>query len=101
MADEQVGVPLADFVGALRDQLRLARADADPSLPIEVGPVTVEFTVMTRKEGEGRAGVKFWVVDAGVSGKLASESTQKVTLELQPLTPGGTGRARIRDVEPE
>ena len=42
----------------------------DPALPIEVGPITLEFTVTTRREGEGKAGVKFWVVDAGVSGKL-------------------------------
>lgn len=101
MADEAVGVPLADFVGALREQLKAARADADADLPIEVGPVTVEFTVLTRKEGVGRAGVKFWVVDAGVTGKLANESVQKITLQLQPLAPGGTGKAHIGDIERE
>jgi hypothetical protein len=92
-------VPLADFVAGLRDQLRLARADTDPQMPIEVGPVTVEFTLLTRREGEGKAGLKFWVVDAGVSGRVAAETTQRVTLELRPLAAGGTGPARIRDVE--
>jgi Trypsin-co-occurring domain 2 len=92
-------VPLADFIGALRDQLREAQRDADPGLPIEIGSVTVEFTVLTRKEGEGKAGVRFWVVEAGVSGKGTAESTQKVSMELFPLSPAG-GRARIRDIEP-
>lgn len=92
-------VPLADFIGALRDQIREAQRDTDPGLPIEVGRVTVEFAVLTRKEGEGKAGVRFWVVEAGVSGKGTAESTQKVSMELYPLSPTGE-RARIRDIEP-
>lgn len=100
MVDERLAaVPLAEFVGALRDELRAMQEDADPSLPIEVGPVTVEFTVLTRREGEGRAGIRFWVVEAGVTGRQADESTQKVTLELLPLDPSGTRRARVRDLE--
>lgn len=101
MADvnEDAMLQLADFVGALRDQLLLARMAEDPAMPIEVGPVTVEFTLLTRREGEGKAGVKFWVVDASVGGKLVSESTQKVTMQLQPLQPDGQGRARVHDRE--
>ena len=91
-------VPLANFVSALRDELRAAQRDADPQMPIEVGSVTVEFTVLTRQEGEGKAGIRFWVVEAGVSGKLASESTQKVSMQLFPLSPTGE-RARIHDIE--
>jgi hypothetical protein len=99
VANELRGVPLADFVGALRSELLAAQAEAAPGLPLEVGPVTVEFTVMTRTEGEGRAGVRFWVVDAGVGGGRATESTQKVTMQLTPLDPTGRRSARIRDVE--
>ena len=95
------GVELAEFVEALRDQIRMAQASADPALPIEVGPITLEFTVITRREGAGKAGVKFWVVDAGVSGKLGNESTQKVTMQLIPHAPDGQGPARIRDPEHE
>ena len=98
MPEETGAVPLADFVGALRAELRAAQGDADPELPIEVGPVTVEFTVLTRKEGEGRAGLRFWVVEAGVGGRRATESTQKVTMRLTPLDPSGRS-ARIRDTE--
>lgn len=94
----QEPVPLADFIWALRDQLRVAHAERDPAFPIEIGSLSVEFTLLTRREGEGRAGVKFWVVDAGVSGKLAAESTQKVTMQLTPLDPAG-GKLRVSDQE--
>lgn len=77
----------------------MARRRADSSLPIEIGPVTVEFTVLARQETSGHAGVKFWVVDAGGSETKTGESTQKVTMVLQPLDPEGTGRARIADVD--
>lgn len=101
MADvnENAMVQLADFVGALRDQLLLARMTEDPEMPIEVGPVTVEFTLLTRRESDGKAGVKFWVVDASLGGKRTSESTQKVTMQLQPLQPDGQGHARVHDRE--
>jgi len=92
-------VPLADFVGALREELRATQRAADPNLPNEVGPVTVELTVLTRQEGEGKTGLRFWVVEAGVTGKVASESTQKVTMQLSPLDASGTRPARIRDMD--
>jgi hypothetical protein len=91
-------IPFADFVGALREQLKTARGARDPDLPIEVGPVTVEFTLLTRQEGEGKAGIRFWVVDAGVSGKVGKESTQKVTMQLTPLDAAGKP-LRVADEE--
>ena len=98
MGVEAQPVPLADFLGAVREELRAARAERDPELPLEVGPVTVEFTVLTRREGEGKAGIRFWVVDAGVTGTVTGESTQKVTMQLTPLDPAG-GSLRVGDTE--
>ncbi len=89
MTDEPVGVPLADFIGALRSELRTAGLAKDPQLQFNVGPVTVEFTLMTHHEGGGKAGVRFWVVEAGASATMANESTQKVTLALAPVTASG------------
>jgi hypothetical protein len=93
-------VPLVDFVAAIRGELQEAQKTTDPSLPLEVGPITVELTLLTRREGEGRAGVKFWVVEAGFTAKLGSESTQRVTIELNPIDPASGRRARVRDIEP-
>ena len=75
MSKEPVGVPLADFIGALRAELRAAALTKDPQLQFNVGPVTVEFTLMTHHEGGGKAGIRFWVVEAGASASVANEST--------------------------
>lgn len=99
VSDQVSGVPLAQFVAALREEIKSAQVQSDPALPIELDAVTVEFTVLSRREGEGKAGIRFWVVEAGVTGTSASESTQKVTMHLKPLAPGGQGPARIRDEE--
>ncbi len=89
MTNESVGLPLADFIGALRTELRNAALARDPQLQFNIGPVTVEFTLMTHHEGGGKAGIRFWVVEAGASASAASESTQKVTLALTPVTASG------------
>jgi hypothetical protein len=89
MADERTGLPLSDFIGALRAELRAAAVAKDPELQFNVGPVSVEFTLMTHYEGGGKAGVRFWVVEAGASGSVAKESTQKVMLTLSPVTASG------------
>ena len=89
MAVEAVGLPLADFIAALRAELRAAALAKDPQLQFNVGPVTIEFTLMTRLEGGGKAGIRFWVVEAGASASVASESTQKMTLALTPVTASG------------
>ena len=89
MTDEPVGLPLADFIQALRTELRAAALGKDPQLQFNVGPVSVEFTLMTHLEGGGKAGIRFWVVEAGASASAARESTQRVTLALTPVTASG------------
>jgi len=89
MTNETVGPPLADFIGALRAELRTAALAKDPQLQFNTGPVTVEFTLMTHHEGGGKAGIRFYVVEAGASASAAKESTQKVTLTLTPVTASG------------
>ena len=89
MASETAGLPLADFIAALRAELRTAALAKDPQLQFNIGPVTVEFTLMTRHEGGGKAGIRFWVIEAGASASAANESTQKVTLALTPVTASG------------
>jgi len=89
MPNESARLPLADFIAALRAELRAAAMEKDPELQFNVGPATVELTLMTHREGGGKAGVRFWVVEAGASATVANESTQKVTLVLTPVTADG------------
>ena len=90
MPNEPVGLPLGDFIGALRAELRTAALAKDPQLQFNVGPVTIEFTLMTHREGSGKAGIRFWGLSRPSSGaSAAKESTQKVTLVLTPVTASG------------
>jgi Trypsin-co-occurring domain 2 len=89
MASESAGLPLADFISALRAELRTAAVAKDPQLQFNVGPVTVEFTLMTHHEGGGKARIRFYVVEAGASASVVNESTQKMTLALTPVTASG------------
>jgi Trypsin-co-occurring domain 2 len=89
MTDKPVRLPPADFIAALRTELRAAAAAKDSQLQSSVGTTTIEFTLMTHHEGGGKAGVRFWVADAGGSATMANESTQKVTIALTPVTASG------------
>ena len=82
-------VPLAEFVSGLREELRAAQAARDPGLQFAVGPVSVEFTVVTTREGGPEAKVRFWVVEAGASAQWSREATQKVSLTLTPVDEHG------------
>ncbi len=89
MADDARPVPLAEFVSGLREELRAAQATRDPGLQFAVGPVTVEFTVVTTREGGPEAKVRFWVVEAGASAQWSREATQKVSMTLTPVDEHG------------
>jgi hypothetical protein len=82
-------VPLAEFVAGLREELRTAQAAREPGLQFAVGPVSVEFNVVTAREGGPEAKVRFWVVEAGGSAQWSREATQKVSLTLTPVDERG------------
>jgi hypothetical protein len=58
-------------------------------LQFAVGPVSVEFTVVTTREGGPEAKVRFWVVEAGGSAQWSRGATQKVSLTLTPVDEHG------------
>ncbi len=82
-------VPLAEFVSGLREELRAAQAAREPGLQFAVGPVHVEFSVVTAREGGPEAKVRFWVVEAGGSARWSREATQKMSLTLTPVDEHG------------
>jgi hypothetical protein len=74
---------LADTVEALRAELaRAAAAGADAEFQFPVAGAQLEFHVAVTKTGEGKAGVRFWVVELGGSAGYAREEIQKVTVTL-------------------
>lgn len=78
-------VELAAVISQLRDELDRARLDAESrSLRFELGPVELEATVVLEREDKLSGRVRFWVIDAAADGKLASASTQRIKLTLNP-----------------
>lgn len=74
---------LAETVEALRAELaRAAAVGAESDFQFPVAGVQLEFHVAVTKSGEGRAGVKFYVVELGGSGSYAREEIQTVTVTL-------------------
>ena len=80
---EQLG--LAETVEALRAELaRAMAAGAGAGFQFPVAGVQLEFHIGVTKTGEGRGGVKFYVVELGGSGSYAREEIQTVTVTLGP-----------------
>ena len=92
----EVGVvELGELIRELRGELQKAMAEGqgDP-LRFELGPVELELTVGVNREAAGKGGVRFWVIELGSDGKVARESTQRITLTLQPVL-AATGRPAV------
>src|SRR5215472_7332096 len=78
---EQLG--LAETMEALRAELAQASAaGAAAGFQFPVAGVQLEFHVGVKKTGEGKAGVRFYVVELGGSGSYAREEIQTVTVTL-------------------
>jgi NTP-dependent ternary system trypsin peptidase co-occuring protein len=80
-----VEIDLAETVEALRAELRNAvQAGDDAEIQFPVTGVQVEFHVGVKKTADGKAGLKFWVVELGAGGGYAHESVQKVIVNFGP-----------------
>jgi hypothetical protein len=74
---------LAETMEALRAELaRAVAAGAKAEFQFPVTGVQLEFHVAVTKTGEGRGGVRFYVVEPGGSGGYAREEIQTVTVTL-------------------
>ena len=80
-----MALALAEVIAQLRAELAEAiSAGTGEDVRFQVGPVELELTVAIEKSGTTGAKVKFWVLEAGADGKLASTSTQKIKVVLDP-----------------
>jgi hypothetical protein len=78
-----VQLGLAETMEALRAELaQAAAAGAAAGFQFPVAGVQLEFHIGVTKTGEGKAGVKFYVVELGGSGGYAREEIQTVTVTL-------------------
>ncbi|MFI6598715.1 trypco2 family protein [Nonomuraea sp. NPDC050536] len=92
------GVGLAQAIEVVRAELSAAMTEGDGErLQFDVGTVDLEFSVQVRREAEGKAGIKVWVVEAGASGGVSKESTHTVKVSLTPIDTKTGGAPRVRD----
>ncbi len=79
------GLGLVDVLAQLRADLAAAIAQGENErLRFEVGPVELDLSVTVTRSGTAKAGIRFWVVDAGAEGSVSRESVQRLHLTLQP-----------------
>ena len=107
MGDEKHAVGLAEMISSLRKELEKAQQLADGStIRFEVEKVDLELQVNVEKRSEdgGRAGVKFWIVNAELAGKGTDKKiitqTIKLNLTAKDLADlddqGKPGKANVR-----
>jgi len=83
-------VPLAGLIKMLRNELSAARDQADGAdINFTVGPIELDLEIGVTKEGEGDAGIRFWVISLGAKGSYQKVQTQHLKLTLTPHGPGG------------
>ena len=89
-------IELAEVINELRAELDRARtAPGDSALRFGLGPVQLEVTVALEREGRTGGKVRFWVAEANAEGRVASTSTQRIVLTLNPTLSGpGDGSAQ-------
>jgi Trypsin-co-occurring domain 2 len=89
------GVPLAAAIEALRDELTIAMAQGqDRPLRFEVTNIDLTLQTTVTWSGEANAGIKWWLIDAGVKASRESEAVQTIVLNLAPKQADESGRFR-------
>ncbi|MDX8031427.1 trypco2 family protein [Lentzea sp. BCCO 10_0856] len=92
-------IGLKDTIDALRDELLAAMEQArDKGVQFPVTGVQLEFHVGVKKTGEGKAGLKFWVLELGSGGSFARETIQKVIVTLGAPTDSAGVPVKVSDV---
>lgn len=84
------GIGLSEVIEELRRELQTASAaGAGEELQFEMTALNVEFQIGVARQTEGKAGLKFYVVELGGGGSVNSSETQKITISFTPARADG------------
>jgi Trypsin-co-occurring domain 2 len=79
------GVPVADAIELLRDELEVAlQKGAGRSVQFGIPDVTLTVSVVAGKSKDAVGKIRWWVIEAGGSGKWSRDVTQTLVLTLHP-----------------
>ena len=96
---ETNGQELSIVLATLREDLaRAQKQGKGHELHFAIEEIEVELNVVVTKEGAGKAGAKFWVINANLEGKLGNVATQKIKLKMKLVDKTG-GSPEIADDE--
>ena len=85
------GVPVADAIELLRDELEAALAKgAGRPVQFRVPDVTLTVSVVAGKSKDAVGKIRWWVIEAGGSGKLVARCHADIGADLAP----GAGQTR-------
>ena len=99
MADDELGVGLAEAVEQVRSELEDAiKRGQGSSVAFEAGPVEMEFEVAFTASGGGDAGFRVWVVNVTARGDVSMAATNRLKITLQPVDRATGKHALIGDL---
>jgi hypothetical protein len=93
-------IGLKDAIEALRIELSESILSAEgKEVRFEVGQIEMEFQVSVEQTTEGKAGIKFWVVELSGGGSDKTSNIHKIKIPLKPVWKDGspikTGSSQI------
>jgi len=98
MTSDETRLELATMIEALRNSLDKAQAEGrGRENQFQVDSIEVEATVEVTNEQGGKAGVQFWIVQAGGSLSRSSIATQRIKLCLSTDPSLRISRPRSRE----
>jgi hypothetical protein len=87
--DKNIG--LAEMIESLRSELEISRQKGiNQAVAFDIDKVELELKVAIARKKQGKAGVAFWVVNAGGSIEAGRDITHTFNLTLLPVS-GVTG----------
>lgn len=95
---------LADAIRGLRAELEAAIDERDwggSRLRFRLKPIQLTLQAVAKREGGAEGKVRWYVIEAGANASLASEVTQTIQLELEPLEIDAAGHRTALEVASE
>lgn len=84
-------IPLSEWLDSLRAELSAAQqAGVGNELRLRVEKLELEVEVASTRELGAKAGIKFWVVEAGADTSTKWGRTQRLRLTLAPMLADGS-----------
>jgi hypothetical protein len=88
---DPAAIPFAEWLDSLRTELSEAqRSTRHDQIRLHIDQIELELEVVSTRDVGGKAGVKFWVVEAGAESRIQWGRTQRIKLSVTPRLADGS-----------